>query len=227
MTERNYSFIFFVKMAAESGIASAIVAATSSPTASAVEPTVTDGSARMMKDLVDEINQLKTEIESTAKTLKKLDSSRKKAAANKDAAMEGQNKVRIFKERLISLQKEMDAMTKDKDPSSTQKAFDKAKQSQIKTLNSLSNGLQQTEKHLEKVINAAATKQAQPYPTEAQPATTDNSKGIAALVKPTPISDQKQSTTETEKKVDNDQSGTDDRDDDEDDVVSSHTPSNR
>ncbi|CAM4767496.1 unnamed protein product [Rotaria magnacalcarata] len=188
-------------MAASTGIASALLGPLAPlPLASpAAKPDVTPTS-KTMEELLAEIEALKTEVSTATKTLEKIETSKKKASANRERSVEGRTQVRDLTERVNNLQKQMDAMTKDSDPSYPGKKFEKSKKSALKTLTSLGKDLTQVDKHLEKGITAAvpvstalsgdvkstaASGADQPVAAPRASPEKENSKGVKALIKKT------------------------------------------
>ena len=148
---------------------------------------------------MNEVDQIKAEVEANTKTLEKIDTGKKKAAANRDQSLEGRVKVRDLSHRLVNLQKQLDTITKESDPTWPAKTFDKTKQSALKTLKTLSGKLDHADKHLERATGPA------PIPTTAPPAegqadagapAAPNPKGIAALMGEVPlVGERKQEAT--------------------------------
>ncbi|CAF4972989.1 unnamed protein product [Rotaria sp. Silwood1] len=197
-------------MAAPTGAISAPLgpsAPSSADTAAAAA--ATSSSPKSMEQLMNEIDQLKKDVDTTTKTLEKIDTGRKKAAANRDRSVEGRTQIRDLNERLINLQKQIDAMTKDSDPKFPVKKFDKTKKSALKTLSSLSKDLNQVDKHLERATGTipattTSTGDLQPAatPADGQPVAaprvsteTENTKGVGALMRKLPFGGKKKSSS--------------------------------
>ena len=153
---------------------------------------------KTMKDLMSEIDQAKKDIEAEAKILEKIDTGRKKAAANRDRSVEGRTKIRELTERVTNLRTQMEAMTKESDPSWPAKTFDKTKKNALKTLTSLSSKLGHADKHLERATGTLSATTTAPLVTDTQstvpPATAplaptegEHAKGIAALASTAPL----------------------------------------
>ncbi|CAF3309504.1 unnamed protein product [Rotaria socialis] len=197
-------------MAASAGIASALLGPLApvplaSP-AAAAKTDVTPTAKKTMEELLAEIETLKTEVSTATKTLEKIETSKKKASANRERSVEGRTQVRDLTERVSNLQKQMDAMTKDSDPSYPGKKFEKSRKSALKTLTSLGKDLTQVDKHLEKGITAAlpvstaspadvqstaASGVDQPVAAPRASPEKENSKGVAALIKRLPLGKKK------------------------------------
>ena len=125
-------------------------AAAAAPTTTTVTTEVPASDTQSMEQLLKETNLLKTEVERSAKTLEKIDTGRKKAAANRDRSIEGRQEIQGFNERIDDLRQQMNAMTKDSDPNFPSRQFDKSKRSTLKILSTLSEKLNKVDKHLEK-----------------------------------------------------------------------------
>lgn len=185
-------------MAATTGIAGALATPLAATTASTVPAPATAAPAKTMEKLLSEIDDAKKAIEDGVKPLEKLDTGRKKAAANRDEAVKGQTKIRELNERVVNLHKQMDTMTKETDPNFPVKSFDKAKKNALKTLSNLTHKLEQADKHLEKATNTSALNVApltgtQPTETLATAAATttstegENTKGVGSLLSKLPF----------------------------------------
>jgi prefoldin subunit 5 len=167
------------------------------------------GVVKTMQQLLNEINQVKNDVEASIKTLKRIDTGRKKAAANRDRSVEGRTQIRNLNERINDLQNRMGQMTKESDPTWPAKTFDKSKQDALKTLSSLSNKLNQLDRHLEKATGATHDN-TQPVLASTESAEGENTKGIGALVRRLSFDDTKKKTS---------LSNSDDEESDEEDAV--------
>jgi prefoldin subunit 5 len=185
-------------MAATTGLSSAILgplapppASTEAPAAAAATTAATSSSVKTMKQLMDEIDQVKTDFENTIKPLEKIETGRKKTLAGHDQAVQGRIKIRDFNERIVSLQNQMNAMTKETDPTYDKKLFDKTKKNGEKALTNLSHKVEQVDKHLEKATGQISTTTAPSAGTQstAKPAVVstvvpeaENKKGVRSLL---------------------------------------------
>jgi hypothetical protein len=153
---------------------------------------------KAMKDLMNEIDQARKDIEAEAKILEKIDTGRKKALTNRDRSVEGRTKIRELTERVANLRTQMDAMTKESDPTWPAKTFDKTKKNALKTLTSLSSKLEHADKHLERATGTLPSTTTAPLVTDTQstitPATAplastegEHTKGIGALASTAPL----------------------------------------
>lgn len=196
-------------MAAPTGIAAAIVnplaATTANPAAPVVPPVPTAPAAtKTMGQLLNEIDELKKAVDEGLKPYEKLDTGRKKAAANRDEAVKGQTKVRELNERTVALQKQMEAMTKDSDLTFPGKSFDGAKKNALKSISKLSDKLEQVDKRLEKATNVSALAPA-PVTAPTQPTATatttstdgENTKGVGSLLSKLPFTKKRSTSKET------------------------------
>jgi len=124
---------------------------------------------RSMQQLLNQIDQVKIEVEARIETLKKIDTGRTKAIVNRDRSVEGRIQIKTLIEHIIDLQKQMNIMTKESDPNYPPKTFDKSKQNALKILSNLLNQLNQIDNHLEKatgVIPTTIYTNVQPLSTE-------------------------------------------------------------
>ncbi|CAF2687332.1 unnamed protein product [Rotaria sp. Silwood2] len=196
-------------MAAPTGGISALLgplAPSSADTAAAIA--ATSSSAKSMEQLMNEIDQLKKDVDTATKTLEKIETGRKKAAANRDRSVEGRTQIRDLNERIINLQKQMDAMTKDTDPKWPAKKFDKTKKTALKTLSGLSKDLNDVDKHLEKATGTipattatsadlqttATSADGQPVAAPRASTENENTKGVSAFIKKLPFGKRKSSS---------------------------------
>jgi len=196
-------------MAATTGLSSAILGPLAPPPASTEAPAAaattaaTSSSVKTMKQLMDEIDQVKTDFENTIKPLEKIETGRKKTLAGHDQAVQGRIKIRDFNERIVSLQNQMNAMTKETDPTYDKKLFDKTKKNGEKALTNLSHKVEQVDKHLEKATGQISTTTAPSAGTQsaATPAVvstvvpeTENKKGAESLLSKLPFTRKKTSS---------------------------------
>jgi len=103
-----------------------------------------------MQNLLNEINQIKNEVEACIKTLKRIDS----AATNHDRLVKGRIQIKNLNDRITDLRKQMNSMTKESDPTWSIKTFDKSKQNALNTLSDLSKQLNQFDKYLEEATES-------------------------------------------------------------------------
>ena len=180
-------------MAAPTGIAAGLLgplASSAAPLAAAPTTTTASSSATTMQQLLNEMDQLKREVEASTSALNKIDTGKKHAAANRDQCLEGRTKVRDLTERVVHLQKQLDSMHKDTDPTWPAKTFDKTKKDRLKVLKGLSEKLNSTDKRLEKATGPVSIPAAAPSAgdqTDASASTVPNTKGIAALIGELPL----------------------------------------
>ncbi len=125
-----------------------------SPPSSRVEAVM---SIRSMQQLLNQIEQIKIEVEDRVRPLKKIDTGRKKIITNRDHSVEGRTQIKNLTEHIINLQKQLNLMTKESDPNWPTKTFDKSKQNALKTLSTLLNQLNKVDRHLEKATSAIPT----------------------------------------------------------------------
>jgi hypothetical protein len=152
-------------------------------------------SSRSMQQLLNQIDEVKIDIETRIRTLKQIDIGSKKVVANRDRSLEGRIQIKNLIEHIINLQKQMNVMTKESDPNWPTKTFDKSKQNALEILSNLLNQLNQLDKHLEKAtgtIPTAIYANAQPISTEDR-----NSKGIEAFSRPFPYDNTKKTASST------------------------------
>lgn len=180
-------------MAAPTGIAAGLLgplAPPAAPLAAAPTTTTTSSSASTMQQLMNEIDQLKSEVEASTTALDKIDTGKKHVAANRDQCLEGRTKVRGLTERVVHLQKQLDSMHKDTDPTWPTKSFDKTKKDRVKVLKGLTDKLNRTDKRLEKatgpvpIPTAALSTEGQ---TDTSASAVPNTQGIGALVREVPL----------------------------------------
>jgi len=195
---------FSLNMAATTEAASALLGPLAPPP---VGTTAT--SAKTMQHLLNEIDTAKMDVESAARKLEKIDTGRRKGAANRDQSVEGRTQIRDLRERVVNLQRQMDAMTKTTDPNWPISTFDKTKRNALKTITNLSNKLNQVDKHLEKATGATPVPAAPPVdtqstatPANAQPAVVpvapvaeENTRGIGAFISKLPFGGKKKSAS--------------------------------
>lgn len=123
-----------------------------------------------MQRILDEIEQIAADVEINIKSLKKTDTSSKKAAANRDRSIEGRNKIKQQTEQVEQLQQKMNAMTTESTSEWPIKKFDKSKKDALKTLSNLLNRLNRIDEHLAKVTGPLPSTKS----TESQPETSTN-----------------------------------------------------
>ncbi|UJR36136.1 hypothetical protein I4U23_028870 [Adineta vaga] len=124
-----------------------------------------------MQKLLDEIDQVKIDIRTYEE----------ETIDDDDDDDESQTEIRNFNERIINLQKQMNAMTKELDPDWPVETFDQVKQNALKILFNLSERLNRINQHLEETTYIT--------PRPFVPSTTDeNIKGV-------PSADNKRITT--------------------------------
>jgi ribosomal protein S15P/S13E len=182
-------------MAAPTGIAAALLGplapAAPPPAAAAAATTATSSStAAGMQQLMNDMDQLKSDVEASTAVLDKIDTGKKSAATNRDQCLEGRTLVRGLTERVVNLQKHLDSMTKDTDPTWPAKTFDKTKKDRVKMLKGLSDKLNRTDKRLEKATGPVSIPTTAPPAqgqTDASASTVPNAKGIAALIGDIPL----------------------------------------
>ncbi|CAF1326156.1 unnamed protein product [Adineta steineri] len=165
----------------------------------AAEPTAPVISGKTMQQLLSEIDQLKIDVEASSKVLEKIDTGRRKGAANRERSVEGRTKVKDLTERLINLQNQVHATTRAPDSKEPVRTFDKTKQNAVKALNNLSNKLNNVDKHLERAtgpmpVTTAPPTDVQPAATPAAPAE-ENTKGLRSLVSKLPFGNRNKSAS--------------------------------
>ena len=175
-------------MATTTGISSVLMGPLAPATADTVATTTTteaapSSSVKSMEQLLQEIDQIKTEVESAVKTLEKIDTGRRKAAANRDRSIEGRTQVKALTQRVVSLQQQMNEMKIDNNPNWTSKKLDKKRRTALKTLSGLSNKLNHVDKHLEKATGTTTAPTDSESVAASRTATEENTKKIAALVR--------------------------------------------
>jgi uncharacterized phage infection (PIP) family protein YhgE len=178
-----------------------MAATTGSASALLVPPSAAPTSVKTMEQLMSEIDQAKKDIETETKALEKIDTGRKKAAANRDRSVEGRTKIRQLTEHVATLKQQMEFMTSESDPKWPVKTFDKTKKAALKTLENLTHKLEHADKHLEKVTKTIPATTA-PLTTDTQSAAAapiattegENTKGLGALLSRDPITGRKSST---------------------------------
>jgi len=140
-------------------------------------------SVKTMQQLLNEIDQVKINVEARIKTLEQIDTGDSKAADNDHRLVEGRTQIKNLMEHIIDLQKRMDVMRKESDPNWPIQTFDEAKQNALKTLSNLSNQLNQIDKCFEKAIRQNA-----PSIVDSTVSTEDESvKGVGALITKLPF----------------------------------------
>jgi hypothetical protein len=196
-------------MATTTGIASGLLVPGAPPSTSTETATATAPSpAKTMEQLMNEIDETKKLVETAAKNWEKLDLGRKKIEANRAQAIQGRTEIHGLKERVLNLQKQVDAATQAADP--TPKTFDKRKKNAQKALSNLSSKLDHAEKHLEKATGSApvmtvpvagassTTTPASGQPAAAPTTTTEaeNTKGLRGFIGRLPLTKKKSTSKE-------------------------------
>jgi len=156
-----------------------------------------------MEQLLNQIDQVKIDVEARIKTLIKIDTGHKKAIVNRDRSIEGRIQIKTLIEHIIDLQKQMNIMTKESNPNWPTKKFDKSKQNALKILSNLLNQLNQVDNHLEKatgIIPTTIYTNIQPVSTEG--GNTKKSVSSTTAIRRTPSlseSDEDESESEEER----------------------------
>ena len=104
-------------MAASGGIGAALVGALGPPATQPATTTTAEATvpAKALQTLMSEIDVLKPEVESANKRLEKIDLSKKKIDEHRAEAIKGRTEIQTFRQRIDDLDKQLKAMTKDKD----------------------------------------------------------------------------------------------------------------
>jgi prefoldin subunit 5 len=188
-------------MAATTGLPSAILgplapplASTGAPPTAAAATAATSSTVKSMKQLMDEIDQAKIDFENTIKPLEKIETGRKKTVSSHDQAVQGRTKIREFNERVLSLQNQITAMTKETDPTYDKNLFDRTKKNGQKSLTDLSHKIDRVDKHLEKATGKTSTTTAPSAGTHSTPPVVstavtegENTKGIGSILNRLPL----------------------------------------
>jgi hypothetical protein len=141
-----------------------------------------------MQQLLNEIDQIKINVEARIKTLEQIDTGDTKAADNDHRLVEGRTQIKNLMEHIIDLQKRMDVMRKESDPNWPIQTFDEAKQNALKILSNLSNQLNQIDKRFEKAIGTIPIRRNTPPIVDSTVSTEDESvKGVGALITKLPF----------------------------------------
>jgi hypothetical protein len=168
-------------MAGVTGIASGLEAL-ASPLSQTSDQLISTASTKNFHELSQEVNQIKSDIETKTKVWDKIDVGKKKAAENHDRCVQGRIDIRNLLGRVNQLQQDIQSITKEMDPTRTPKVFEKNKRDALKTLSNMSSKLNNSDKHLEKLAKTIPVVPATENPTETNPLVVDHSKSIAALV---------------------------------------------
>jgi hypothetical protein len=181
-----------------------------------------------MQRLLNEITQAKVEVNASISRLKNIDTSQKNAGNNRDRSIEGRIEIKNLTERVINLRQQMDVMTKESDPTWPSETFDESKRNALKILLSLTNELDQVDKHLVKATGAIPIITSDnTHSYVASPVSTDdeNTKGIGALVSKLPLGGIKKArSTSSSDETTTDEDEENDGDDDDDDVRTNERP---
>ena len=174
-------------MAASSGIA-ALRGPLAPPVAESTTPATSD---KPRKQILDEVDSIKREIESAVKTLEKIDTGRRKAEANRAEAGKGRVQVDELKKRIASLGEEVKEMQQPPPGDELYPTFFRRKTDATKTLTDLAKKLEKVDKHLKRAADTIPTTAASvadahsaavPIAATTAPAEEQNNKGVTSLL---------------------------------------------
>ena len=162
-------------------------------------PTAT--SAKNLEQLMKEIDETKTLVDTATKKLDKIEFGRKRTVASRDEAIAGRTELQGLKTRITDLQTQVNATAKASDP--IPRTFEKRQKNANNSLKDLVKKIDNADKRLEKgigsmpaapatTVNAlAATNPAIGTPAPAAgataPAEAENTKGIRSFVDKIPL----------------------------------------
>lgn len=171
-----------------------------------------DESTKTMQQLLNEIDQIQTDVQAKIKSLERID-----ATAHRDRAIEGRKQIQILNERVANLQTRMNLMTNKSDPRLPIKQFDKSKGDALKTLSNLSTELHRVDQYLQKLITEEESSEEDEVGSHKSPSrnTNQNATSVTNVQRIRSAPKSIQDDDEEEEETSDDEDDDDDDDDDE------------
>ncbi|CAF1418005.1 unnamed protein product [Adineta ricciae] len=159
----------------------------------AAPPTTVSTADRTREQILADVEKLNQEGESAVKVLKNIDTGRKKAAENRDAATKGRIQIDDLKKRIDTHLKEVKEMQEPPTTDPMHNTFYRKKADASKLLTNLTKKLDQVDKNLKKLVDTIPSTAGAATP--AAPAESENSKGLGALLDRFPFGSRKKSAS--------------------------------